>query len=111
MVLVRLLADAEDTTKGGTLHKKLQQAIEDQGWDPGSMQKVEQKRIPHIQFIQSISIGIEYGMFFSNLNIAYGIYGMFFFDFPTRKSWTGYKIPSWNNLNPPVQDSGWSMLI
>mmetsp|Transcript_53324 Transcript_53324/g.86976 ORF Transcript_53324/g.86976 Transcript_53324/m.86976 type:complete len:223 (+) Transcript_53324:1-669(+) len=28
MVLVRLLADAEDTTKGGTLHKKLQQAIE-----------------------------------------------------------------------------------
>ena len=29
MVLVRLLADAEDTTKGGTLHKKLQQAIED----------------------------------------------------------------------------------
>ena len=74
MVLVRLLADAEDTTKGGTLHKKLQQAIEDQGWDPGSMQKVEQKRIPHIQ---SISIGIEYGMFF---------------DFPIRKSWAGYKF-------------------
>jgi len=68
MVLVRLLADAEDTTKGGTLHKKLQQAIEDQGWDPGSMQKVEQKRIPHIQ-----SMGC-------------------FFDFPIRKSWAGYKF-------------------
>jgi hypothetical protein len=74
MVLVRLLADAEDTTKGGTLHKKLQQAIEDQGWNPGSKQKVEKKLIPHIQ---SISIGIEYGMFFSNLNIAYGMFFRF----------------------------------
>ena len=85
MVLVRLLADAEDTTKGGTLHKKLQQAIEDQGWDPGSMQKVEQKRIPHIQ---SISSGIEYGMFFR---------------FSNSEIMGRLQIPSWNNLNPPVQ--------
>jgi hypothetical protein len=28
-----------------------------------------------------------------------------FFDFPIRKSWAGYKLPSWNNLNPPVQES------